>query len=274
MKRALLLFLVACGGPPAPQVPDRPPIVEYVHVPVRWIEPYVRTDTEDFRAWSSDAKNQTAIAMIRHVLIRSKTDADGARKRAEAILARAKSGESFEKLALESEDGSKMNGGAVGTDPSKFVEPFRKAAEALAPGQISNVVETQFGFHVIAKDPITPETTAAAYRREHAMESAKKLADAISKARSPNPIAMLGDVALSDPKKPAVVTFESGDLEACNDKKEQMRRVMLRTRTSEETLLCWELSEITKFAAKAHVGDTLTLPIPPHETDPIVVWAR
>ena len=45
---------------------------------------------------------------------------------------------------------SAKNGGSLGTtQASKFVAPFAKAVAALAPGQISKPVHTQFGWHVI-----------------------------------------------------------------------------------------------------------------------------
>ena len=77
------------------------------------------------------------------------------KKKAEAnkVLRRAKSGEDFAKLAKEfSEDpGSKDKGGLyTNVSEGSFDKDFEKAALALQPGQISpNVVETQFGYHII-----------------------------------------------------------------------------------------------------------------------------
>lgn len=71
---------------------------------------------------------------------------------AKKILEKVKAGEDFKKLATEySKDPSaKNNGGDLGYfGPGTMVEPFEKAAFALKPGEISDIVQTQFGFHII-----------------------------------------------------------------------------------------------------------------------------
>ena len=63
----------------------------------------------------------------------------------------AMSGEDFAKLAKEnSEDGSASNGGDLSYfRKGQMVKPFEDAAFGLEKDQISPVVETQFGYHVI-----------------------------------------------------------------------------------------------------------------------------
>jgi len=93
----------------------------------------------------------------RHILIKVDASADDATKAAahakiEGLLARAKKGEDFAKLAQEySEDqGSAKKGGDLGYNPKgRMVAPFDDAQFALAPQQISGVVESTFGYHII-----------------------------------------------------------------------------------------------------------------------------
>ena len=74
-----------------------------------------------------------------------------ARRKAQAILVRARRGENFARLArLYSDDpGSKNNGGQYDFPRGQMVPEFENAAFALKPGQISDLVKTPFGFHII-----------------------------------------------------------------------------------------------------------------------------
>jgi len=71
--------------------------------------------------------------------------------RAEEILNRLKKGEKFEELALrESDDLSRIKGGDLGYfHAGQTVEEFEAALLKLKIGEISNIVETMYGYHII-----------------------------------------------------------------------------------------------------------------------------
>lgn len=77
-----------------------------------------------------------------------------ARALAQRLAAKAREpGVDFSKLARDSSDGpSGIEGGALPKfGRQQMVKPFSDAAFALQPGQISGVVETNFGFHIIKR---------------------------------------------------------------------------------------------------------------------------
>ena len=82
---------------------------------------------------------------------RSKAEAQA---RAADALKRAKGGEDFEAIVKEFSDepGAAERGGSLGRFGRGMMVPaFEKAAFKLAPGEVSDIVETQFGFHVIQR---------------------------------------------------------------------------------------------------------------------------
>ncbi len=93
---------------------------------------------------------------FRQVVVRPEPDSVSlavARTRADSVLARARAGEDFAALAVEFSDdpGSAPQGGDLGwfRRGSNLARQFERAAFALRPGQISNLVRTSFGFHII-----------------------------------------------------------------------------------------------------------------------------
>lgn len=99
-----------------------------------------------------------------HILVSVPKDAKEAvveekRKQAEAILERLKKGEDFAKVAKsESEDPvSAAQGGSLGdVHRGAMVKPFEDALFALKKGELSDIVKTGFGFHIIKVNDITP----------------------------------------------------------------------------------------------------------------------
>jgi peptidyl-prolyl cis-trans isomerase D len=87
-----------------------------------------------------------------HILLKTegKNEAD-VRKLAEEVLAKVKANGDFAALAKQySEDTSKDQGGDLGLfGRGRMVPEFDTAAFAMQPGQVSDLVKTQFGFHII-----------------------------------------------------------------------------------------------------------------------------
>ena len=72
---------------------------------------------------------------------------------AQEVLQKLNSGESFGKLAEQySIDGSRKRGGDLGEfGKGMMVKEFEQAAFALEKGQVSGIVKTQFGYHIIKR---------------------------------------------------------------------------------------------------------------------------
>lgn len=108
----------------------------------------IRMVTEQEAAYANDAEDSKD---GKHHPPQTLTRED-ARKKSQLLLDRVRKGEDFAKLAKEnSEDpGSKDNGGEYDFfGRGVMVVPFEEAAFALKPGEVSGLVETQFGFHII-----------------------------------------------------------------------------------------------------------------------------
>lgn len=92
----------------------------------------------------------------RHILQRVPAEATAAQRDSVLTLTRqirerALAGEDFAELAREfGQDGTAQQGGDLGFFPrGQMMGPFEEAAFALQPGQISDIVETPYGYHVI-----------------------------------------------------------------------------------------------------------------------------
>lgn len=82
----------------------------------------------------------------------SEKDKAAAKEKAEEVLQKAKSGEDFAKLAKKYSDDTSnaSSGGDLGDfTAGEMVEEFSKAAFALDKNEISDIVETQYGYHII-----------------------------------------------------------------------------------------------------------------------------
>jgi len=114
----------------------------------------------DIQAYYNQHKDQYQVkdqAKVRHILIAvpagsdSKKDAE-AKAKADDLLKQIKGGANFGDLAKKNSDdpGSKDQGGELGwLDRGRTVPEFDKAAFSLPVGQTSDVIKTQFGYHIL-----------------------------------------------------------------------------------------------------------------------------
>ena len=123
-------------------------------------------DVEKFYNAHMNRYKQPKKVNARHILIKVAEDAppaekQKARERIAAAKKRVDGGEDFAKVATEvSEDGSAKQGGSLGMfGPGAMVKPFEDAAFALKKGQVSDIVESRFGYHLIKVDEVQEAVT-------------------------------------------------------------------------------------------------------------------
>jgi len=161
-----------------------------------------------------ELKRSYDLLTIRHILVSTgnRTE-EQARKRAEEILQKVRSGADFAKLAKEFSDdpGSKQNGGSLGAIPRSqvaalFVPEFAKAVEALQPGQVSDLVKTQYGFHIIRLDGVKPNVPADFEKNK--TEYAKQYVETLRNAKWQQYLAQLRRTAKIEILDPEIKAYE------------------------------------------------------------------
>ncbi|MCB2183509.1 MAG: SurA N-terminal domain-containing protein [Desulfobulbaceae bacterium] len=124
---------------------------ENITIPENEINDYYTKNQSEF---GQPEKRQAS-----HILLKTTPqDHDTRKAEIDNILTRIKDGEDFAALAKEfSEDGSASRGGDLGFfSRAQMVKPFADAAFSLQKGEISDVVTTQFGYHIIKLVDIQP----------------------------------------------------------------------------------------------------------------------
>jgi peptidyl-prolyl cis-trans isomerase D len=133
-----------------------------VSVTDREIEAYYRDHPEEFK--------QEAEVCASHVLVKVKASPEAkdghpdaeAKAMAEKVLAQARGGADFAELARKSSEdaGSAPSGGDLGCFPrGRMVPEFDQAVFSMEPGTISDLVKTNFGYHVIRLGSVREEGT-------------------------------------------------------------------------------------------------------------------
>jgi peptidyl-prolyl cis-trans isomerase C len=133
------------------------------------VAPGVKLSDIEIRAFydnNPEAFKQPERVKASHILIKVDPKADAsqkaeAKKKIDLVQAKLQKGEDFGALAKEYSEGpSGPEGGDLGYfTRGQMVKPFEDAAFAMKPGEVSGVVETKFGYHLIKVTDKKPETT-------------------------------------------------------------------------------------------------------------------
>jgi peptidyl-prolyl cis-trans isomerase SurA len=194
----------------------------YMQLHLRDATPAPVTDAElrqRFQEASAQLSQRPRLMTLRQVVVApepSEAAVDSARARAEALLERVRAGEDFAELAREYSDdvGTAQLGGDLGWfRRGQMVREFEDAAFQLIDGQVSNVVQTEFGFHIIKVERyragerqarhilISPEKTGEDVARARAVAE-----EVMAQARSGASMAELAE-EFGDPAAPDSLTF-------------------------------------------------------------------
>jgi peptidyl-prolyl cis-trans isomerase D len=140
------------------QVPEKRS-ARYALLDLAKLRESTQVSDDDLRAYYNAHIDQYKVenrAHVEHILFKTigKTDAEIAeiRQKAEDVLKKAKSGANFEDLAKKysEDDATKPKGGDLGWIVEKQTVPeFEQAAFSVPKGSVSDLVKTQYGFHII-----------------------------------------------------------------------------------------------------------------------------
>ncbi len=124
------------------------------------------SELKDYFDTSAGEFNTPKTVEASHILIQIPPDAkpdavEKAKEKALLVMKKAKEGKDFSELAKQySDDPGGKNGGHLGAfQRDAMVEPFSEKAFSMSPGEISDPVRTQFGFHIIKVEKVNPAAT-------------------------------------------------------------------------------------------------------------------
>jgi peptidyl-prolyl cis-trans isomerase D len=150
--------------------PERIKVDYIMYDPIKLGDKVNPTDKEIADFYNSNLKTLFTYperVRARHILIAVGPDAAektraAARAKAGQILDQLKKGADFTKLAEEDSDdpGTRDRGGDLGFfERGQMIKPFEDAAFSLKPGQLSGIVATRFGYHIIKVEDVKPAHT-------------------------------------------------------------------------------------------------------------------
>ncbi len=141
--------------------------VAFVSVDKDYILKSFKLSDDDIKKYYDENKDQFSEKeqiKARHILFKTTGDSTHdkeALKKAETVLKEVKSGGNFPELAKKYSDcPSKVKGGDLGYfSKGQMVPEFEKAAFSLKKDQISEIVKTNFGYHIIKVEDIKPSSS-------------------------------------------------------------------------------------------------------------------
>ena len=123
-------------------------------------------ETRDYYEYNMATFKEPKQVKARHILFKLAKDAtkqqeQETRRKANAVLEEARQGKDFAALARKHSEGpTKGKGGDLGYfKAGQMVKPFEEAAFELKKGEISDLVQTRFGYHIIKAEDIKEART-------------------------------------------------------------------------------------------------------------------
>jgi peptidyl-prolyl cis-trans isomerase D len=178
--------------------------VKYILIDVEALRAKITVPPADIdRAYNDNIAQYTTPEQVRasHILLKTEGKDDAVVKaKAEDVLKQAKAGADFATLAKKysDDDANAQNGGDLDFfGKGRMVPEFDRVAFAMEPGQISDLVKTQYGYHVIKLTDKKPGTT------RKLDEVRQQLTDQLAFERAQTQAATLAETLDKQIKKPA-----------------------------------------------------------------------
>ncbi|MCA9762009.1 MAG: peptidyl-prolyl cis-trans isomerase [Gemmatimonadetes bacterium] len=195
-----------------------------------WIDTLIARRAEVTPERVDSAYAAGGVRVLQHVLVQvdpsaTEVQRNAARRKIDGIAARAKGGADFGTLALDNSDdvATKVDSGFLPPSPrGAFVPPFDSAAWLLEPGEISDVVVTSYGFHVIKRGteaqakarmtewlqtPLIQQMEQRYFVELDSVNKVELARDAAAKARE-----AIGDLAKAGSNNGTLATYADGKL--------------------------------------------------------------
>jgi len=195
------------------------------------VEAELQLNTSYVSMMKNGVEKQYDQVRARHILVKIVDDAGNmldeaavaaARVKIDDLLARAKAGEDFATLATENTEdpGSKETGGEYTFGRGQMVAEFENTAYNLEIGEISDVIETQFGYHIIKLEERIPATAEQVEQAKQDLVTYKETAVDTIKTKEFNAIydTYLVDFKVTtDEELWATLTFKDATTEAATE---------------------------------------------------------